>query len=234
MVGSIRLVAQAPREPPLTSPAELKQRLDAERAGLSFLVYRDGAGQQRLFALDAGRDRATVGRAHGTDVTLDWDSEVSRAHAELQRVGAEWAVVDDGLSRNGTFVNGERVHGRRRLEDHDVLRVGDTELTYRASTDGDLRTTIAAPERPAVALSDTQRRVLIALCRPYRDPGPFAQPSTNQQIAEEVFLGVDAVKSHMRALFQKFAVEDLPHNRKRARLVELALQSGAISARDLE
>ena len=81
-------------------------------------------------------------------------------------------------------------------------------------------------------LTDTQRRVLVALCRPYRD-GDFATPATNQQIAEELFLSVDAVKMHLRTLFGKFALGDLPQNQKRARLAETALQSGAVSRHEL-
>jgi hypothetical protein len=38
---------------------------------------------------------------------------------------------------------------------------------------------------------------------------------------------------HLRALFAKFGVEDLPQNQKRLRLVELALASGVINERDL-
>jgi hypothetical protein len=45
--------------------------------------------------------------------------------------------------------------------------------------------------------------VLVALCRPYRDGDRFATPATNQQIGAEVFLGVDAVKTHLRVLFRK-------------------------------
>jgi pSer/pThr/pTyr-binding forkhead associated (FHA) protein len=36
-------------------------------------------------------------------------------------------VIDLG-STNGTFVNGERIDGRHRLREGDVLQVGDTEL----------------------------------------------------------------------------------------------------------
>jgi len=51
-------------------------------------------------------------------------------------------------------------------------------------------------------------------------------PATNQQIADELFLSLDAVKTHLRMLFHKFGIEDLPQNQKRARLVEMALQFG--------
>ena len=46
-------------------------------------------------------------------------------------------------------------------------------------------------------------------------------------------LSVDAVKSHLRVLFQRFGVEELPQNRKRAALVARALRSGAVSPREL-
>jgi DNA-binding NarL/FixJ family response regulator len=44
---------------------------------------------------------------------------------------------------------------------------------------------------------------------------------------------VETVKTHLRALFDRFDVEDLPHNQKRARLVELALQSGTVTPHEL-
>jgi DNA-binding NarL/FixJ family response regulator len=94
-------------------------------------------------------------------------------------------------------------------------------------------TALAADSPVAIELSSTQRRVLVALCRPYKDGAAFASPATNQQIADELFLSVDAVKTHMRVLFAKFAIGKLPQNQKRARLVERAFHSGVIAARDL-
>ena len=57
---------------------------------------------------------ATGSRSGGAGqptLSLDFDPEVSRVHAELERLGDDWTVADDGLSRNGSFVNGERVVG---------------------------------------------------------------------------------------------------------------------------
>jgi DNA-binding NarL/FixJ family response regulator len=82
-------------------------------------------------------------------------------------------------------------------------------------------------------VSPGQKRVLVALCRPFKEGAAFATPATNQQIADELTLSVDAVKTHLRALFEKFGVEDLPQNQKRVALVERALQSGIVSERDL-
>ncbi|MEA3075782.1 MAG: hypothetical protein QOF60_690, partial [Actinomycetota bacterium] len=103
------------------APAEIAALLEAERQGEPFLAYKDGSGDLRLLTL-AERTEITVGRVPENDLALDWDPEISRTHAQLELVGAGWTLVDDGLSRNGSFVNGERVHSRRRLVDGDVLR----------------------------------------------------------------------------------------------------------------
>ena len=216
------------------SVSDLKARIDAERMGQPFLLYKDGRGQQQLFALESGLTQASVGRRESSDLALGWDDQVSRIHAKFERVEQDWTVIDDGLSRNGTFVNGERLTGRRRLTDGDTVRFGSTTVTFRSpEIDQQSGTAVASQSPTAVDLSTTQRRVLVGLCRPYKDGGSFASPATNQQIADELFLSVDAVKTHLRVLFAKFGIEQLPQNQKRIRLVERAFYSGVISERDL-
>jgi pSer/pThr/pTyr-binding forkhead associated (FHA) protein len=217
------------------SPLELKERIQAEQLGMSFLIYHDGGGNQQIYMLeDTAYRKITVGRALAADVPLGWDLKVSGIHAEFERVGDDWVIIDDGLSRNGTFVNDERLNGRRRLVDGDTLRFGSTTAVYRAPSSAEYGSTLESSRMAAVAsLSDTQRRVLIALCRPFKGSPSVATPATNQQIADELFLSVEAVKSHMRVLFEKFGVEQLPQNQKRARLVELAFDSGHVLQRDL-
>jgi FHA domain len=220
---------------PADTASELKERIEAERRGDPFLVWRDAEGQQLLRELAPEAARLTVGRSETADVPLAFDSEVSRLHAELERLGDDWTVSDDGLSRNGSFVNGERVVGRRRLRNGDALRFGGTLVLFRSPGQAGDSETVAAVDHPeASAVTDTQRRVLVALCRPFREGSEFASPATNKQIAEEVFLSVDAVKANLRAMFERFDVGDLPQNQKRVRLAELALRSGVISPRDLE
>ncbi|MFC4783614.1 FHA domain-containing protein [Nocardioides sp. MAHUQ-72] len=207
---------------------------DAVRQGSSFLLYRDGDGRQRIVALDE-RD-VTVGRDQGLDVALTWDGEVSRLHAHIERLGSRWVVVDDGLSRNGTWVNGHRVSGRQRLEDGDTIRFGNTPVTFSCSTltGGTApRTVTAVDVAHAVRISESQRRVLVALCRPYKGGARYATPPTNQQVADELFLSVDAVKTHLRTLFAKFDLDALGQNQKRARLVEIALRLGIVTDQEL-
>jgi hypothetical protein len=48
-------------------------------------------------------------------------------------------------------------------------------------------------------------------------------------MATELCLSLDPMKTHLRVLFHKFGIQDLPHNQKRARLAETALQFGTIA-----
>ena len=215
------------------SAAELRDIIRAERIGLPFLVWRDAAGIQQIFSLGACR-QATLGRRSSNDIVLPGDSEISRTHAELQLIGEDWTINDDGLSRNGTFVNGERITRRRRLTDGDVVIVGRTLVEYRAPSHGATVVTSSGSPLPKRGdLTETQQKILIALCRPYKAADPYATPASNQDIAREVFLGVDAVKNHLRLLFQRFEIADLPQNQKRARLAHYAFQTGLVTDRDL-
>ena len=213
------------------TPAELKEIIAAERTEQPFVVWRTGEGEQRLLLLDHKHWRVTIGRDRAAEVALPWDAEVSGTHALLEQVGRGWTLVDDGLSRNGSFVNGARVIGRRRLRDKDRLVFGATPVTYR-ETSGDVTQTASAIESPtSIPLSPMQRKVLIALCRPVH-ASASATPATNRQIAEAVYLTVDAVKAHLRVLFERYGLSQLPQNEKRARLVAAALAAGVLAPRD--
>ena len=214
------------------SAAELKELIDRERSGSAFVAYRDEEGTLCFYTAGPEASASTIGRRSETDISLPWDGQVSGLHAELHHAGGEWTIVDDGLSTNGTFLDGARVIGRQRLRDESRVRVGRTVLVYRAAQRTSVGETAIATNTPQVQLTDIQRRVLLSLCRPY-SAGDFATPATNQQIAAELFLSVDAIKMHLRTLFGKFGLSDLPQNQKRARLAETALQTGTISRHEL-
>jgi pSer/pThr/pTyr-binding forkhead associated (FHA) protein len=158
------------------TPSELKEIIMAERTGTPFLVWRTDEGEQRLLLLDQGVWRVTIGRDRTAEVALPWDAEVSRTHALLEAAGRGWTVVDDGLSRNGSFVNGARVQGRRRLTDRDRLVVGATEITFRETHSGTIPTASAIDAPSTIPLSPMQRKVLIALCRPMHDSAGVLAP----------------------------------------------------------
>ena len=167
----------------------------AERTGVPFLVIRDTKGTQHIRMLDDSKAPLTIGRVPETDVSLEWDGEVSRLHAQLEAIGSEWAIIDDGLSTNGTFLNGRRIAGRQRLIDGDALQLGRSYLTFRHPAQERAVSTVRPGELPVVdALSATRHRILVALCRQHEG---LVTPATDQQIAAEVTLGVDAVKAHL-------------------------------------
>jgi pSer/pThr/pTyr-binding forkhead associated (FHA) protein len=222
------MTERAAPAPHASTPVELKARLDAERRGIQFLLHRDGEGRQVLTELSAQVGRIMIGRRPDNDVALGWDFEVSRIHAQLERVGGDWALVDDGLSRNGSYVNGERVLGRRRLCHGDRLCFGATAVQFCAPLhEQSVSTAIVDLTHDGVPLSDGQRRVLVALCRPLADSA-YAAPATNREIAGEVHLSIDAVKAHLRVIFERFGLEELPQNQKRARLAALVLVNGVV------
>jgi len=214
------------------TPAELKERIEAERRERPFLLYRDGEGAQRILDLGDATERLTIGRSATNELALPWDSEVSRVHASIERLGDEWTFVDDGRSRNGSFLDGERVNGRIRLRDGDTIALGRTIVVFRSPTGRESLRTATSQQRAAPAITDAQRRVLVVLCRPYAESS-FAVPASNKQIADELVLGVETIKTHMRALFDAFELGDLPQHHKRAALAQRALDSGLVSARDL-
>ena len=119
----------------MTGPDEAAGRWQWAGAEGAVLVYRDDTGAQLFFPLE-GATALTIGRGSGCDVRLAWDERVSRVHAALERVGSDWALVDDGLSRNGTFLNGERLTGRRRLHDGDTFVLGSTSFRFRDTSRG--------------------------------------------------------------------------------------------------
>jgi hypothetical protein len=211
------------------SPRDLLALIRAERELRPFLYWRDGDGVQHILMLPPGGERVTIGRRAGKSVSLPWDSEVSRDHALLDPVGDGWTLVDEGSS-NGSFVSGNRITGRHPLRDKESMCFGATRVTYRdpAGTEGTPSTTRAPAGHAGIPLTATHRKVLIELCRPLVDSSG-ATPATNRTIAEKVHLTEEAIKAHMRVLFQRFGLEDLPQNEKRARLAATVLASEMIA-----
>ena len=205
--------------------------IEAQRAGRPFLEYRDGDEALQLIALGPERDRLSIGRLPGCELALTWDTEVSRAHALLEQAGGVWTIEDRGSS-NGTLVNAARISRPHVLRDADVIRVGRTHFLFHAASEDDPRRTTPALDRAVPKPTESQRKVLVELCRPALDHGGGA--ASNREIAETLFVSVETVKTHMRALFEAFDVGDVPQYHKRTELVRRALETGLVSARDLD
>jgi hypothetical protein len=82
-------------------------------------------------------------------------------------------------------------------------------------------------------LTDAQLKVLAALCGPYKGGATYASPPSNQQLADELFLSTETVKTHLRALFAKFGLDQTPDHNKCTRLAQCAILSGVVTDHEL-
>jgi DNA-binding winged helix-turn-helix (wHTH) protein len=101
----------------------------ASERGTDPLVFRL-AWARREVSLHEGEN--ILGRVDEAAAWMDSPS-VSRRHARIVIAGNE-ALIEDLGSRNGTFVQGERVEARRPLHDRDEIRLGSVVLTFRILT----------------------------------------------------------------------------------------------------
>jgi diguanylate cyclase (GGDEF)-like protein len=96
-----------------------KKRSTEERA---YVIVLSGQNVGEMYKLSG--EQITLGRGGSADVRLV-DEGISRFHCRIRSEGGHM-VVEDLESRNGTFLNGERVTTARKLEDGDKIQVGRT------------------------------------------------------------------------------------------------------------
>lgn len=93
------------------------------------------AGGTHCWLLDRGRQVAlkvglnSVGRLPDNDVVID-DATVSRRHCAIVVHSDLTIEVHDVASKNGTTVNGNKIHGSFRLHDGDELGLSERHLTF--------------------------------------------------------------------------------------------------------
>jgi DNA-binding CsgD family transcriptional regulator len=175
---------------------------------------------KKIFPLSA--DRLTIGRAADAGVRLDGDPAVSRLHALCERLDGGWRVSDLG-SRNGTYINKNRITGPVALRPGDEVQIGAWRLTYHDDT-ADAEGTLlddnhadASPlpaAAPSVELSTREREVLALVAR----------GETDEQIANSLFISVATVRSHLDRIRDKTGC------RRRPELTRFAVEQGIVPA----
>src|SRR6266542_6735477 len=166
-----------------------------EMSPLSSYLEVWGPGGRELRPLDS--ERVTVGTVDSNDLVVDVPG-VSRVHAVFELLSDVWCVRDLG-SRNGTFVNGGRTIGERALHPGDEIVLGTVRLIYHGPHRG--RETTALAEPPTV--TQRERDVLVALCRPLLAGDAFTEPASIRTIAAELVISQAAVKQHLAHLYRK-------------------------------
>jgi DNA-binding transcriptional ArsR family regulator len=177
-----------------------------------------------------GGDRVTVGKGDENDLVIGSDTTVSRLHAVLELIGSGWVLRDLG-SRNGTYVNGERIFSERVLRPGDEIRVGQTRLVYRAEGSGQPLTMTEAAQPPP-PLTSREREVLLALCAPLLEGSLFTEPASVRDVAAALVVTEAAVRQHLLRLYEKFGVPDTGE-RRRVLLANDAISRGAVTVADL-
>jgi hypothetical protein len=168
----------------------------------------------------------TVGTLDSNDVVVEADG-VSRVHAAFERFGDTWCVRDLG-SRNGTLVNGARIIGERALHSGDEIVLGRLRLVFHGPARGKETAAIAQPP----PLTQRERDVLVALCRPLLTGDAFTEPASIRAIAAELVVSEAAVKQHLSRLYEKFDV-GAHGERRRVQLANAAVARGAVKLGDL-
>jgi pSer/pThr/pTyr-binding forkhead associated (FHA) protein len=174
--------------------------------------------------------RVTIGKASTNEVSLEHDSTVSRLHAVLDNLGFAWSVRDVG-SRNGTYLNGEKISAERVMRSGDELRVGKSRLIFWDAREGDEATADAtvsvAPTELPPRLTRRELEVLLVLCRPLVSDDPFPEAISVRRMAQELFVSEAAVKQHLQNLYDKFAIPS--EGERRTRLANEAVRRGAVT-----
>ena len=121
------------------------------------------AGAKQGTEIPLKREKFIIGRA--SDCTLRAGSEsISRHHCAIIRVDSGLQIRDLG-SRNGTYVNGERIDAQTALSNGDEIRVGTLEFRLDAGQD------INRAKKPKV--KDVADAVTRAATAPPAEPGEF-------------------------------------------------------------
>ena len=108
-------------------PAVAPDRTIAQaNPGSTVLLLIDGAG--RRYPLKVGIN--TLGRLPDNDVVV-CDAHASRRHCSIIVHVTNTCEMHDVASKNGTFLNGERLTSSRPLQQGDEIRVGDLVFTLR-------------------------------------------------------------------------------------------------------
>jgi predicted component of type VI protein secretion system len=194
------------------------------------MPYLEGNGPTGRVSYELRPERMTIGRKDETDIAITWDPSVSRRHAQVEIVSGCW-YVSDLSATNGTYVNGQRVEGKRALHVDDELRIGDTSLWLRGMASSEPSPT-TSPAQKAPDLTRKQREVLRELCRPQAHD-PRSPCATTKDIAVRMFVGEAAVKAHLSPLYVKFDIPEAGQNR-RALLAQKAWDRGAVRGSDFD
>ena len=75
------------------------------------------------------KDKTTLGRKLHNDLVLD-NMVVSGEHCVFELHGLADVLIEDLHSTNGTYINGQMIKSRQKLQDHDVIAIGQFRILF--------------------------------------------------------------------------------------------------------
>lgn len=124
--GSHTLAVEAdPDEDSRSNPHTLIQNPDHPPPGLNFWLVDN----EYIYPLKVGIN--TVGRSPDNDVIVQ-DCYISRRHCAILVHTGAGCELHDTASKNGTYINGQRIGGPTRLRSGDEIRICDQRLVFVA------------------------------------------------------------------------------------------------------
>lgn len=135
-----------------------------------------------------GEGPCQIGRDPACQVRVDEQrTDISRRHATIKREEDGYVLYDHSL--HGTFVNGQRVNGMRRLDSGDGIGLASSrEMLHFVDS--------SQSRQEPIALTEREREILRLLVGGHRV----------KAIASALFISPNTVNSHMKSIYEKLGV----------------------------
>jgi pSer/pThr/pTyr-binding forkhead associated (FHA) protein/tetratricopeptide (TPR) repeat protein len=168
----------------LQSENQIKGNADSE-TGAPYLIIVDGPRQGVKFPLIPGDN--VVGRVMGSEVLLE-DQSVSRRHAIITQSREGWTIDDQG-SKNGTFVNGQKISEKVTIGHGDVATIGIYSfrlITKEVSEEEEAKPLPADWEGKTVMTASSQEEDTASMAEKAKEAEKAEEVSESEEASEEV------------------------------------------------
>ena len=110
---------------------EFKHHFETPETVSASLIVTDMKGDAYKVDLEINNS-IFVGRSKINNISFD-DTKMSRQHFAIEVDQGEYFIMDLQTT-NGTFLNGVRISGRRKLENNDVITAGNEKFVFKAGS----------------------------------------------------------------------------------------------------
>lgn len=211
-----------------THEINLEDEVRAE--GRPYVRYRDGV-LFRALSLSPSESPVDIGRIDACPVRIQSDPLVSRRHAQLI-FHAGWWSIEDADSHNGTFIGHRRIAGETILKDSACFKVGATVLSIHLPQSGADQTTPDEPAEPRLLdPNPIQRKILVALMRPWLAGHDFPAAPSDAEIAHNLETEVTSIADAVADMYEQAGLTSEVD--QRSGLIALAMHERTITPDDL-